>query len=182
LIFGIFLVFLFSYGFYLVQDIRIKRIPVWTIVIFAAVMEFTFFAHNYFQHVSMYTAIPRSDGNFQAAQYIQQNKHKYDSVYMMATGWFPVYYLYTTENFNRSLMGKIRLGLRMDDLENITFIDRDCMTDTFTLDSLTGKKANKKSLIIFNSGCETPKDKRLKVIGNIKAANSLPIYILMEMN
>jgi 4-amino-4-deoxy-L-arabinose transferase-like glycosyltransferase len=165
-------IFIFSYGFYLfVEKFKNKKIVYAGIGILLSI-EFLFFFHNYFQHESSYTAILRGDGNKQAVEYIQQNKTKYKKVYMMASGLFPTYYLYFTNNFDTKLIPEFRKNLRISGIENITFVDNDCLPEYPPI------KIEPDSLVIMN--CSEKKAVGLTKIDEIKAAGNNTVYYVYK--
>lgn len=150
--------------------------------IFGAIIliEFIYFFHNYFQHVSLYTSIARSDGNKEAALYLKSEHNKYNKSYMFASGWFPIYYLYFSGNYHADLVGRIQKGMRMDNLDNISFVNRDCQysqSETAFSDFIDKKSEN---LIIFSSTCTPPADRRLAKIGEIKNGVNIPVYLVYK--
>lgn len=171
LLMSVLFIFIFSYGFLLLQKVSTKRLINLAIGGILAI-EFIFFFHNYFQHVSMYTAISRSDANKNAAIYVKDHHQKYNKVYMMATGWFPIYYLYFANNFDKSLAGKFHKNFRLDSIENIEFVDSDCPPKGFS--------PKEHSLIIASTTCDTSQTAPFKTVDTISAASKVPIYTILE--
>jgi hypothetical protein len=140
-------------------------------------IEMIFFLHTYFIHESWSTAGIRSDGNRQAVEYIAQNKGKYDHVYMMATGWFPAYYLYFTHDFDKKYAGTFRPNLKIDGVGDVKFIDSDCpRSDFFTVDQQNVLSSQAKILILVNSVCKLPFISYFNKIGTINAAGNQTVY------
>ncbi len=172
----IFITLFTGYSFEIIRKMKFKNI----LFIFLGIIfigEFIYFCHNYFQHVSFYTSIARSDGNKQAALYLKNEKEKYNRVYMMASGWFPIYYLYFASNYQKELIGQVQRGMRMEKLENIYFINKDCQYSEDFNDFIDRKKQN---LIVMSTTCKRPYDKRLKPIGLITNESNLPIYHIFK--
>lgn len=168
-------IFLFVYGFSLLQNFKFKKTA--TSLFFGIfLIEFIFFYHNYFQHVSMYTSVLRGDGNRQTVEYLQQNRNKYDRVYMMASGWFPVYYLYFTHNLDAGLIGRFKANLRTDQVDNVKFIETDCPIPNY----FAGINSTEKVLVVVNSGCDFSKFKMFGKIAAISGADRVPIYNIYE--
>ncbi len=139
-------------------------------------IEFIYFTHNYFQHVSMFTAIGRSDGNQNMAIYLAENKNQYQRIYFFVSGWFPIYYLYFSSNYQPSLVGKIQKGMRMNYLDNIYFFNQDCPKK----DQVERIKLEDKDLLIFSSTCQIEKKWMVKPIRSINNINKTPVYWLYQ--
>lgn len=145
-----------SYGFFQITQLKQVRRVVISIFVTALVVESIFSFHNYFQHVGNVTANLRGAGNLEASAYVAENKDGYDRLHMMASGWFPMYYLFSTENFDPGLAGSFHRNLRIDAVENVSFHENDCplpdyfRTDTPEVAPQTGESA----LLVVNSICE----------------------------
>ncbi len=139
-------------------------------------MEFIYFVHNYFQHVSMFTAIPRSDGNQKMAIYLAENKNQYQRIYFYVSGWFPIYYLYFSSNYQSSLIGQIQKGMRTNQLDNIFFFNQDCPKK----EEIERIKLKDKDLLIFSSTCQIGKKWMIKPIKSINNINRTPVYWLYQ--
>jgi len=176
----IFMILIMSVGFQMLKNIYFKKISLVYVLGIIMFGEVIYFAHNYFQHVSMYTSVARSDGNKQAALYLKENRKNYDKVYVLMTGWFPIYYLYFTGNYDINLIGKIKNGMRVEKIDNINFIDKDCLASTVDLDNLVNKEG--KNLILVSTSCKLPLEQRFKKIGDIKNTTNLLIYKIIAAN
>lgn len=174
------LAFLIGTVLYSFRNWKIKKLPVIAGFFMLLAVEGIYFFHMYFQHVGMYTEIHRSDGNRQAVEYIKANKDSYDEVYMLATGWFPIYYAYFTDNYSPQLAGKIRIGLRTDTIDNVTFLEQDCSEDKSLAYMENNKKEGYKALFLNNIGCPKVTRTGVKEIGNVTTASGFPIYTVYE--
>ncbi|GIW62634.1 MAG: hypothetical protein KatS3mg090_0460 [Patescibacteria group bacterium] len=141
----------------------------------ALLIEFINFYHNYFAHVSSYKALHRSDGNQNIAVYLAENKNKFTTAEVYISGWFPLYYLYFSSNYDKQLIGKIQKGMRLDSIDNINFYGQDCPTDK---DKLVKVKPN--SIVVYHSTCrgifQLTKDFKLEK--EIKDITGLPIFLV----
>ena len=174
----IFMILIVSAGFQVFKNLHFKK-PFFALVLGMVILgEFVYFTHNYFQHVSKYTTIARSDGNQQAAFYLKNEHTKYNKVYMFASGWFPIYYLYFSGNYSSDLIGKIQRGMRIDQFENIVFVNKDCQYSNNTFDDFIEKKGE--NLILFSSTCTPPVDRRLVKIDEIINSVHIPIYLVFK--
>ncbi len=139
-------------------------------------MEFIYFVHNYFQHVSMFTAIPRSDGNQKMAIYLAKNKNQYQRIYFYVSGWFPIYYLYFSSNYQSSLIGQIKKGMRTNRLDNIYFFNQDCPKES----DLKIMSLKRNDMLIFSSVCYKKENWNIKAIKSIDNINKTPVYWLYQ--
>ncbi|MEI6532737.1 MAG: hypothetical protein WCO06_02765 [Candidatus Roizmanbacteria bacterium] len=117
------IVFVASYGFNSLLYIKWRNIPFYIIPIILILFECVIFTHNYFQHASVYTSVYRNDGNMEAAQIIQRDKHKYKTIYVSnQERWMPLYFLYFSNNYNRSLIGKFQIpDFKISEINTIHF-------------------------------------------------------------
>jgi gamma-glutamylcysteine synthetase len=125
--------------------------------------------------VSVYTSISRSDGNKQAALYLNHIKNKYQKIYVLISGWFPIYYLYFSNNYSPKLLGKIQKGMRTKKINNLYFYNQDCWDE-----KLIKNFYQKKAILVFSSACEKLNNPRFKMIKQINNISNLPIYYIFE--
>lgn len=152
-----------------------KNKAVFNLMILILVFEFIYCSHQYFQHLSMETAIPRSDGNQKMAVFLRDNHKKFNQIDAYISGWFPIYYLYFSDNYSKSLIGKIEKGMRMKKVDNINFFNKDC-PDRKEISNYQNKNF-KNLFLVVNSICEKIKDERFKEIIKITNINGTPVYI-----
>jgi 4-amino-4-deoxy-L-arabinose transferase-like glycosyltransferase len=166
------LLFLFGYGFYLFMHDYFKYKIIFYVMAILLCVETLFFFHNYFQHVSAYTAVLREDGNPQAVKYILNHKEKYNDVYMFASGIFPIYYLYFSNNFDSKLIPAFKKNIRIAQVGKVHFYNEDC------LPQIHPPQIDKKSLIIMN--CEIKEKTDLKEIDAVVAAGNTTVFHIYE--
>lgn len=135
------------------------------------IIEFIYCSHNYFQHLSMETAVSRSDGNWQMAVFLRDSRQRFNQVNVYISGWFPIYYLYFSDDYSPSLVGKIERGMRLKVIDNINFINKDCPTEGEI------KNYQQNSLLIIHSSCQKIENINFKKVFQIKNVNGTPIYI-----
>jgi 4-amino-4-deoxy-L-arabinose transferase-like glycosyltransferase len=185
LLMSVIFLYIFSYGYYLLD--RPKKIftIIKSILLFLIFIEFLFFIHNYFQHENSWTAINRRDGNVEAVSYINQNRTKYNNVYVFAGNWFPAYYLYFTNNFDKKLVGQIGINFHLDHLDNVKFNEADCPPQN-ALDAILNegtKYPSLNNLIVMRSACSIVQaDKQFnssyKQIKTIETINNLEVFFI----
>jgi len=171
----LFFIIFISIGYFIfLKFTRNKR---WLLLLFWLLFlgNFLFFSYHYFRNVSVYTAIPRSDGNKQTALYLNYIKNKYQKIYVLISGWFPIYYLYFSNNYSPTLVGKIQKGMRAKTIDNLYFYNRDCWDE-----KLIKNFYQKKAILVFSSACEKLKNPRFKMIKQINNISNLPIYYIFE--
>ncbi|MEI6532844.1 MAG: hypothetical protein WCO06_03325 [Candidatus Roizmanbacteria bacterium] len=175
----IILICISSYGFYLLSFVKIKRFPIIVVPLFIICLEFIFFYHNYFQHISMYTNLYRGDGNIQVAKYISDHHYEYNTIHVFISGWFPVYYLYADKNFDKSLPNKFNEHLRMSSFQNIIFKDNDCEESLQFIPN--DIRSNKSDLLIVHGGCPI-KNESLRYLESIKNISGINIFDIYQID
>lgn len=174
LLFGVLLLFIVGYGWQRMMHLHrgfYRALKV--LVVVGVFLEMVMFVHTYFQDVNATSAIARSDANPQAARYLLQNQNKYSQVYMMATGWFPAYYLFEKQDFGREYAGTFRRNFRLDKIGNIHFVDSDCPPTNFEIPPLITDQ--KPILIVMTSACKNIPP-TYQHAANIKAINGMDVY------
>jgi len=171
----LFFVIFISTGYFIF--LKITRNKKWFLILFWLVFlfNFVFFSYHYFRNVSVYTAISRSDGNKQVALYLNKIKNKHQKIYVLISGWFPIYYLYFSDNYSPTLIGKIQKGMRAKKIDNLYFYDKDCWDK-----KLIKNFYQKRAILVFNSACEKLNIPRFKMIKQISNISNLPIYYVFE--
>ena len=172
----VFFIIFISSGYFIFLKFFKKKV---LIILFWCVflLEIIFFFYHYFRNISVYTAISRSDGNKQAALYLNRIKSKYRRIHILISGWFPIYYLYFSDNYSPHIIGKIEKGMRAKIIDNLHFYNQDCW-DKRLIDKFYLKEKNQ--ILIFHSGCKKLKDPHFKQISEIKNISGLPIYYIFE--
>ena len=137
--------------------------------------NFVFFSYHYFRNVSVYTSISRGDGNKQLASYLGDIKNKYQKIHVLVSGWFPIYYLYFSDNYLPTLIGKIKKGMRAEKIDNLYFYNQDCWDE-----KLIRNFYQKKTILVFSSTCEKLNSPYFKMIKQINNISNLPIYYFFK--
>lgn len=125
------------------------------LVLFCGILllEFIYFSHQYFNHISSYKSLFKNDGFREAAVYAGDNTSKYETIYMPSFN-LPYFYLFYTKNFNGKLAGKFKMKQGqsgIDTVGNINFLSTECPSDELQ------KKIPSRNILIIDSGiCKTP--------------------------
>jgi len=172
----LFFIIFISIGYFIF--LKFTRNKKWLLILFWLFFlgNFVFFYYHYFRNVSVYTAISRSDGNKQVASYLNHIKNKYQKIYVLISGWFPIYYLYFSNNYLPTLVGKIQKGMRTKKIDNLYFYNQDCWDE-----KLIKNFYQKKSILVFSSTCEKLNNPPFKMIKQINNISNLPIYYIFEL-
>jgi len=90
----------------------------------AMVGEFTYFWHDYTAHTDSFTGIYRNDAQKELITYVKDIKA--NKIYLSNNGTMPMYYLFYTKNFSPSFAGKFKNDVKIDSINNIYFISKEC--------------------------------------------------------
>lgn len=130
------------------QNIRkIKFVPV--VIVLLLFLEFVYFWHQYAIHADSHQSVLRNEGEKELTKYLIAEQTKYEKVIMPPFARLPIYYLYFSGNFNRSLIGQFQSQLQMKKLGKIDFFSDWCPTKY-----LDRKNISPNTLIIENGDCE----------------------------
>ena len=110
--------------------------------------ESIYFWHQYSRHEGSNQSILRNVGDKEVIRYIIAHKGEYDGIIMPPFARLPIYYLYFSGNFDKSLIGQFKSQLQMDRLPGITFFSDWCQTKY--LDRAT---VSANTLIVENGDC-----------------------------
>ena len=114
---------------------------------FFLLLEVIFFYHQYMTHTSSFKSLFKNDGVREAVFHVIKNKSHYKKVYM-PSGNLSLYYLFFSKDLSPKYIGKYHDDLRIDSIDTITFINKECLTDQSNHISYA-----KNSLIIENGDC-----------------------------
>lgn len=118
-----------AYGFSIVCTLKRKNILL-TVFFILLSGEFVYFWHQYAVHADKFQSVLRNDGDKEFSMYLKENHSHYQGIIMPGLERLPLYYLFFTDNFDASLAGKFRKGLRIDHIDNITFTGTVCPSRT----------------------------------------------------
>ena len=125
-------VLLASYGAYNLIGLLRKRYTVFGFLLILLLVEGIYFWHQYERHEAAEQSILRNGGDKELAKYLIVNRDKYDRIIAPVLARLPIYYLYFSGNFDRSLAGKFESQVRIDAVDNITFLPAECPSKTVT--------------------------------------------------
>ncbi len=132
----------------------VKRKNIVLVIFFGILLlEFIYFSHQYFNHISSYKSLFKNDGFREAAVYAKNNKTTYEKIYMLSFN-LPYFYLFYTQNFSPDLAGKFKMKQGqsgIDNIDNVFFLSTECPSDELP------KNISSKNILIIDSGiCKTP--------------------------
>lgn len=167
-IMSVFLSPFIGYGLWMMAQVKIKKLPligVLALVIF--LYEGVYFSHQYIQHSALFQSLARNDGQKELVLYVLKNRSKYSNIIMPVQATMPLYYLFYKKDFSRKYAGTFGFNVRIDKVDNITFVDNGCPTELFTL-----KPVPKNTLFIEAHTCN-PNLEKYSLIEKIYGKNLL---------
>jgi len=178
-----------TYGFNGLLDIKYKKISLVAPLLLMLVVEFIFFTHNYFQHISYYTTHHRNPGNMEVTDYIVKHQNEYKSIYVTnQEQWLPTYYLYAANNYSNSLTGKFKENFRVGKVDNVYFPEDNCPAIS-TLRKSQDKESlvvPRKTLFIHYMGCPLFNipiaNEMFTVIKTIKRLDETEVFQILKIN
>jgi 4-amino-4-deoxy-L-arabinose transferase-like glycosyltransferase len=159
-------------AWYLLAQIRVwkKGILLIPILVLLA-LETIYFWHYYANLGSGATTAYRKDEQRALARWLQQNKDHYSDIYVPGSEMLPVHYLFTQHNFAPQLAQQFRLGLELDQIDNIHFSPGLCPTRYVQLADPHGV------VVIDRSEC--PANSLYQEISRIKHLDQTDGYVLL---
>ena len=107
-------------------------------------------------------------------KYIIENRHQYAHVFAPVYERIPIYYLYYTKNLSAALIGKVRFGLQIDQVDNVQFV-KDWCPSKF----IPPEDRSQHLLIVDNADCEAKSGlQELKRIVRSDSTEAYRIYSL----
>lgn len=143
-----------AFGFRTLSDgKRIKRIGIAVIGV-VMIAECVYFWHQYSGISNSYQSTLRNDGDPELVKYVLAHKTEYEHVYITKFDRIPLYYLFYSNNFDRSLLGQFEPGFSIQRVDNVTFVDHNCASALVPTEALT-----KHILVVDNAtGCDGKKE------------------------
>lgn len=148
----------------LLKIMHLTRQKKLVLLLFSAILavEFVYFAHQYFFHISSYKSLFKNDGYREVTEYVVDNHQNYKTVYMPSVN-LPLYYLFYTKDFDAGYAGKFNETsgqVAIDHIGNVHFLNTECPSDELKKHKPTG------NILVIDSGiCKT--SKIFKQIGEI---------------
>ena len=96
------------------------------------------------------------------------HKNEYENVYAPSGEALQIHYLFQSKDFSSLLSGKFKLGLKIDNIDNITFIDNDCPSDQ--------QRTATSSSLVFIDKSQCAIKPGFQEISSIKRLDSLDAY------
>lgn len=124
------------------------KYPIILIFFAAFFIELMYFQHMYYHHGNAVKSDERGDTNKEMLQYAISEKNNYDEIRIPALDAFPFYYLFFTNNFDKSLINKIEKNLIVKQIDNIMFFETYCAGHTIKEEDM-----NKKILVFNRDEC-----------------------------
>jgi 4-amino-4-deoxy-L-arabinose transferase-like glycosyltransferase len=127
------------------------------IVLFSVLLlcEMSYVYHRYVYHAKIIDGLYRDDQHSELAKYLRDEHDEHPMIYSSVYGTIPVYYAFFTNNFDKSLAGKFRHQLYIDQIDNIVFVEFPCPAKI-------NKDIYKKSdLIVQNGECLSNEEYKL---------------------
>lgn len=160
----------------ILEVVRFKKI--FLLLFFAVLLvEFVYFFHQYFYHISSYKSLFKNDGFREVASYVKTNKDSYQNVYMPSFN-LPFYYLFYSQDFDKTYAGKFKLidnQSGIDTIQNIEFLPTECPSDKLATATPSGKV-----LIVDFGICKTPGG--FTKIGEIMRKDNTEAFKILEVS
>lgn len=134
-----------SAGYQMVR--KIKFVPVGIVMLL--LLEFVYFWHQYAIHADSHQSVLRNEQDKELAKYIIEEQEKYEKIIMPPFARLPIYYLFFSGNFDRSLIGQFQSQLQMKKLGKIDFFSDWCPTKYLKKEDVSAS-----TLIVENGDCE----------------------------
>ena len=165
----------FAYGLYAAWNIRYKLLRLGYVFIFLLAIEFVYFWHQYAQHADFFNAIYRNDGQKQLVEYVKNNIDSKTPVIMPVQNTMPLYYLFYTNDFDRSYATKFQLDARIDKINNVTFFNDECPSKKLLKTNL-----DPKTILVDSHNCE-PDIGKYDIIATITGKNPLLAFKILKL-
>lgn len=137
-------------------------------------LENIYFSHMYFNHANMVKSIERGDANKEVINYIIDIKSNYDSIYVPVHDAYPIYYLFFSNNFDKSVIGNFGKSLRAKGFDNIVFTESYCPSKEFF------EKINKKGTYVFADREDCPANVKTKLINTFTRHDGTMSFRVLE--
>ncbi len=131
---------------------RAIRLLFTSLVVVAALGEFSFFWHYYSSLSRMTGTLARSEERRTVANWLLENGNNYTTIFATSGGALPIHYLFHGQNFSPDLVGKFRSGLRLDSVDNLVLQDQDC----FHIEAADERLLVGKVAIVVQASCDQP--------------------------
>ncbi len=140
------------------------------------VFESFYFWHQYSTHHDYFSGELRNDGQKETAYLIKSLQKKYDKVYVFDSKAMSWYYLFYSNNFDKSLVGRFGLDAKIRNVGNVYFVNNSCPSNEEKLPDYTTKDA---IVIIDRPECQSNLEK-FKLIKTFSGKYPLLKYKVLE--
>ncbi len=166
------LVLIAGSGFFALIDGSILKKGIIAVSVGLLAIEFIYFWNQYEQSNTLQSVL-RNDGDKEIAVYMRNEHTKYAQVFAPIYERLPFYYLFYSKNFSADLMGKFKEELRIDHVDNISFMGAWCPS---TLSAV--QQAGKNILIIERADCDKPSG--YQVLQTIRRMDGTSAYNVLK--
>lgn len=157
-----------GYGMHCLVTLTKYRLIILPIMILILCIEMAIFQHTYAVQSDLYTSVARNDGQREVVEYVSRNKHRYDRIYLPSEGNFPLYYLFYSNNLDKSLSTKIKLDIKINNIDNVYFVKTMCDSQLWKT-----KHVDKVAFIKLD---DCKKMRYFRKVGKIHGVNKLHTY------
>ncbi len=165
---------------FFVQELSSKyKLIIFSFFVILLSFESFYFFNKYNLHSGKFEQVYRSPAMKNMAKYLNEQKNKFDNIYVEKKGETAIYYLYYNQIFNKELSTQFHKKLQIAQIDNIHFTEHECVHPGLINDDLKQKN----SLFIMSASCF--KDKleilknypELKELDQIKSSQGDVIFI-----
>ena len=164
----------FGYGAYKLMHIKWRFVNASIIFGFLLLIEGIYAWHQYSHHADFFNAIYRNDAQKQVVNYITRSIPSSTPILMPVQNTMPLYYLFYTNDFDKSYATRFGLDARIDKIHNITFMDTDCPTKKF--DKI---EPPKDTVFVDSHNCDYD-PKRFDLMATVVGRNSLLAFKILK--
>ncbi len=166
------LVLIAGSGFFALIDGSILKKGIIVVSVGLLAIEFIYFWNQYEQSNTLQSVL-RNDGDKEIAVYMRNEHTKYAQVFAPIYERLPLYYLFYSKNFSADLMGKFKEELRIDRIDNISFVGAWCPSTQSQV-----QQAGKNILIIERADCDKPS--AYQVLQTIRRMDGTTAYNILK--
>ncbi len=143
------------------------------IVMIALTFESTYFLHQYFAHEASVKSILRNGGDKELMLFLKNNKTSFSKVIMPVYDTLPLYYLFYTNDFNKSHAGQFGKNIVISKIGNVGFADSWCPSKTINAKNLPAKT------LVIDDGAQCVDFGGLKKIKAITRKDGTVAFVLL---
>lgn len=141
-------------------------------VALSLLLETIFFWHQWIADSPVDQEVYRENGRTALVEYLISHQNSYDAIYL-SKNVKVLYYLFYKNNFDSSLAGKFSFNIMMSSIDNLHFINADCV------ESQDNLELTKNSLIVDRPECVKDTKYNLGIISTINRVDFTPAFNLL---